>query len=39
LGRGKRLFELEDINGRLKMKLVNAKPFKSGVVAHHYMKL
>ena len=38
LGKGKRLFEVEGLDGRLNLKLAGATPFEAGVVALHYQK-
>ena len=39
LGRGKRLFDIDGWNGPLNLKLVEARPFETGVVALHYQKI
>ncbi len=38
LGEGRRLFEDINLQEKLQLKLVEAKPFKSGSVALHYLK-
>lgn len=37
-GKGRRLFEGASLKDRMKLKLVDSRIFKSGVIAHHYLK-
>ncbi len=38
VGEGRRLFEGASLPEKLNLKLVDSKTFKSGIVAHHYVK-
>lgn len=37
-GKGRRLFEGAGLQAKTKLKLVDSRIFKSGIVAHHYLK-
>lgn len=37
-GKGRRLFERASLKDQMKLKLVDSRVFKSGTVAHHYLK-
>ncbi len=36
--KGRRLFEGRSVKDKMKLKLVDSRVFKSGIVAHHYLK-
>jgi dihydrofolate reductase len=38
LGKGKRLFDIDDLEAKQKLKLLAATPFEAGIVALHYQK-
>jgi dihydrofolate reductase len=37
-GKGRRLFEGASLKDKMKLKLVDSRVFKSGIVSHHYLK-